>query len=67
MSSGKPNIGTTLAQWIYSVVDKEEVFIPPSKRYMGFIKRGASNVGFPKDYLSFLENIKTVNPAEPIN
>jgi gamma-glutamylcyclotransferase len=53
--------GEFLHAWIYSVVDKEEDFIPPSKRYMEFIKRGASNAGFPKEYFSFLESIRTAN------
>jgi gamma-glutamylcyclotransferase (GGCT)/AIG2-like uncharacterized protein YtfP len=53
--------GDSLYAWVYSVVNKEGDFIPPSKRYMEFIKRGASNFGFPEDYLSFLESIRTAN------
>jgi gamma-glutamylcyclotransferase (GGCT)/AIG2-like uncharacterized protein YtfP len=56
--------GKSLYAWIYSVVDKEEDFIPPSKRYMEFIKRGARNIGFPEEYLSFLESIRTANSED---
>ena len=47
--------------WVYSIVDKEESFVPPSRSYLEFIKRGAKDIGFPQDYLSFLEDIKTVD------
>ena len=57
--------GESLYAWVYAVVDKEGEFIPPSKRYMEFIKRGANDVGFPEDYLSFLENVRTANSDEP--
>ncbi len=48
--------------WVYSVLRKDGDFIAPSQKYIDIIKRTAEESGFPKDYLSYLNSIKTVGP-----
>jgi gamma-glutamylcyclotransferase (GGCT)/AIG2-like uncharacterized protein YtfP len=52
--------GKSYEGWVYSVVRKDGEFIPPSKRYMDIIKRNAKDAGFPQEYLSYLNSIRTV-------
>ena len=47
--------------WVYSVLRKDGDFIAPSQKYIDIIKRTAKESGFPKDYLSYLDSIKTVS------
>jgi gamma-glutamylcyclotransferase (GGCT)/AIG2-like uncharacterized protein YtfP len=53
--------GRGLKAWVYSVKRKDGDFIPPSKRYIDILKRTAKASGFPKDYLSYLGQIKVVD------
>jgi gamma-glutamylcyclotransferase (GGCT)/AIG2-like uncharacterized protein YtfP len=46
--------------WVYSVKRKDGDFIPPSKRYLDILKRTAKKARFPTEYLSYLDQIKTV-------
>ena len=54
--------GHTRLAWVYSVLRKDGDFIAPSQKYIDIIKRTAKESGFPKDYLSYLNSIKTVAP-----
>jgi gamma-glutamylcyclotransferase (GGCT)/AIG2-like uncharacterized protein YtfP len=53
--------GQRYRAWVYSVKRKDGDFIPPSKRYIDILKRTAEASGFPKDYLSYLGQIKVVD------
>lgn len=52
--------GHTLLAWVYSVLRKDGDFIAPSQRYINIIRRTAKESGFPKNYLSYLNSIKTM-------
>jgi gamma-glutamylcyclotransferase (GGCT)/AIG2-like uncharacterized protein YtfP len=53
--------GRRYMAWVYTVKRKDGDFIPPSKRYINILKQTAKNSEFPKEYLSYLDQIKTVD------
>jgi len=44
--------------WVYGVVDRD-AYISPSREYLGIIKQAAIEHGFPEEYRSYLDSIKT--------
>lgn len=53
--------GDSYLAWVYSVKKKDGDFVPPSRRYLGILKRTSKASGFPKDYLSYLDQIPTID------
>lgn len=49
--------GTICNVWVYTVIHKSN-FIPPSKAYLGIIKKAAEKLGFPEAYRAYLEKIE---------
>jgi gamma-glutamylcyclotransferase len=55
--------GASYTAWVYTVKRKDGDFIPPSKRYLDILKRTSEASGFPVEYLSYLNQIKTAEEA----
>jgi gamma-glutamylcyclotransferase (GGCT)/AIG2-like uncharacterized protein YtfP len=50
--------GRTYEAWTYLAKRKDGDFIPPSAMYLDIIKHAAKNVGFPRDYIAYLNTIE---------
>jgi gamma-glutamylcyclotransferase (GGCT)/AIG2-like uncharacterized protein YtfP len=55
--------GDCYTAWVYSVKRKDGEFIPPSRKYLNILKQTAKDSGFPIEYLSYLNQIKTVETS----